>query len=497
MSKKLAIAAFSGLGAFLVAASSFAHPSGANQLRSRAQYLVATSEDWLFWDWHPTIVFGILAMTALYTLTITRWRNALAGTEALSKYRVQAFYLSMVIEWLLLDGPMHHLSDELLFSAHMFQHLGLQLAWAPLFLWSWHPWQLRPLVRNKWVRKVAYRLTRPVTAFFVYNGMTVFWHIPPMYNLALEVHGYHIAEHLLFMSTACIFWWPLIGCLKEVPRPGYGQQIFYVFANMFAMKILGIGISLQDDVIYTYYLTVPRVWGLTAIADQQVGGLLMWLPGGLLLWGGLGYVFVQLAQRGTPKRGSSGIAEVDKILKERKSKAATVASVATSVTLVTLLVVTAGCGKKAETPPIAIAPASATAPESATAPATAAAPVRVAESSKPQLSGNGGGGKLHFDLRFSPPAPKVGELFQVVTIARQVTSSEPLLGAQLEVDATMPHHGHGMMTDPKHAEIGGGAYSSKGFKLHMHGSWTFVVKAKSGDVTDELRVKWEQPPESL
>ena len=298
-----------------------AHPSGVNQLRGRAQYLVATTEDWLFWDWHPSIVGGIVAMIILYTLTITRWRESLSGGEPLSKYRVRAFYLAMVIEWMLLDGPLHHLSDELLFSAHMFQHLGLQLVWAPLFVWSWHPWQLRPLVANPILREIAYRITRPVTAFFIYNGMTVFWHWPSMYNLALENHPWHIAEHLLFMSTACIFWWPLIGCLKEVPRPTYGVQIFYVFANMFAMKILGIFISLRDDVIYTYYLSVPRVWGLTPIADQQVGGLLMWLPGGLLLWGGLGYVFFQLARRGTPKRGSSGIASVDLALKQRRSDA--------------------------------------------------------------------------------------------------------------------------------------------------------------------------------
>jgi|GEM_PF-173650 len=507
----------------------FGHPSGYRELKGRADYLVATSADWLFWDYHPSIVIGIVAMTALYTLAMTRWRVKYKWAEEVPVGKARAFYGSMVLLWLLLDGPLHHLSDELLFSAHMFQHLGLQLVWAPLFLWSIPGWMLRPLVKNRHVRRVAYTITRPVPAFVVYNLTTVIWHVPALYNLALEDHPFHIFEHLLFMSTACVFWWPLIGSLPEVPRPAYGAQIFYVFANMFAMKVLGIGISLQDDVIYTYYLSVPRVWGLTPLADQQIGGLLMWLPGGLFLWGGLGYVFVSIALRGTPKRGSSGISAVDDALAKRRNKSALAskpahakkAAQAKKPALMTMLLCAAllvGCGKKSNdgaagtdesaaaakeggaktgdpgaTGANAAKEGAVAAPIGATATAEAA---KKGESGKPTIAGTGVHGKVKFELRFSPPKPRVGELFQVVTLARHATSSELIGGAVVKVDATMPHHGHGMMTDPHHRELGGGAYLTEGMKLHMHGKWVFEVELEGSGVKDRLRHVWEQPPEA-
>jgi cytochrome c oxidase assembly factor CtaG len=194
----------------------------------------------------------------------------------------------------------------------MVQHLALQLVWAPLFLIGLQPWMAPRLLPEGPARALARRLTRPLPAFLLYNGMIWLWHLPALYNLALISHNWHIVEHLLFMGTAVIFWWPLVSASPELPRPAFGSQMVYVFANMVAMKALGMAISLQDEVIYTYYLEVPRVWGLTPLADQKIGGLLMWLPGGLLLWGGLGYVFAQWARRGTPLRGQTGVAAIDR-----------------------------------------------------------------------------------------------------------------------------------------------------------------------------------------
>ncbi len=297
--------------ATLGASVALAHPSGLPRLKASADYFVATSADWLFWDFHPSIVIGIVVLTILYSLAIFVWREKYGLAEQVDKPRAWGFYGSMVLLWLTLDGPLHHLSDELLFAAHMVQHLMLQLVWAALFVWSLPAWMVRAVIRPKLVRRFAVWVTRPWPAFLIYNGVTWIWHFPPMYNLALEAHEWHIVEHLLFMSTACIFYFPLLSPVEEIPRPSHGAQMMYVFGNMAAMKTLGIIISMQSDVLYTYYLKVPRVWGLTAIADQQIGGLLMWLPGGLLLWGGLGYVFAQWAMKGTPKRGTTGIAAID------------------------------------------------------------------------------------------------------------------------------------------------------------------------------------------
>ena len=308
-------------------AVALAHPSGVGELKSRASRVLATTDDWLFWDFHPSILVGIAIVALLYTLGTTTWRVRYGLSEQPDRRRTRLFWATMVLLWFTLDGPLHHLSDELLFSAHMVQHLVLQLVWAPLFMLALPAWLLRPLVRNPTVRRLAVRATRPVTAFFIFQGATWLWHWPPLYDLALEAHSWHIIEHLFFMSAACVFWWPMIGNVPEVPRPTWGVQIVYVFLNMLAMKALGMAISLQDDVLYTWYETVPRLWGMSALDDQQMGGLIMWLPGGLLLWAGVGWVFWQWANRGTPARGLTGIPALDR----KRQAAAVPAPVASGV----------------------------------------------------------------------------------------------------------------------------------------------------------------------
>ena len=313
-----ALSAALALVAILVPGWSWAHPSGLPQLRERANFLVATTSDWLFWDFHPSILIGIATLTTLYTLAIRRWRR---DDELVDARRARWFYASMVLAWFVLDGPLHHLADELLFAAHMVQHLALQLVWAPMFLFGIQPWMVTRFLKRVPVTGAARWITRPTQAFLIYNGTIWLWHLPIFYNMALLSHEWHIVEHLLFMSTAVVFWWPLLSSAPEIPRPAFGSQMMFVFSNMIAMKALGMIISLQDDVIYTFYINQPRVWGLTPIADQQVGGMLMWLPGGFLLWGGLGYVFAQWARRGTPKRGTSGIASVDRLRAARAAAA--------------------------------------------------------------------------------------------------------------------------------------------------------------------------------
>jgi hypothetical protein len=159
-----------------------------------------------------------------------------------------------------------------------------------------------------------------------------------------------------------------------------------------------------------------------------------------------------------------------------------------------------GCGKKAETKAPAAQPAAqvAVSPQKvAVSPPKVAVKAKATAANKPQLEGVGVHGKVKFQLRFSPPNPRVGELFQIVTLAAEVTSSKAVLGAKVIADATMPHHGHGMMTEPKHREIGGGTYQHEGFKLHMHGEWTFEVTLERGDLKDRFKAIWKQAPQAL
>lgn len=288
-----------------------AHPSGLPQLGVRVGTAAASTDQWLFWDFHPSIVIGIGTAMVLYRLASTTWREKYYPHEQRDLFRERIFYGNMTFLWFVLDGPLHHLSDNLLFTAHMVQHLALQLVWAPLVVVGIPRYMWRRLVFAPWVQRLGYRITRPRAAFITFNISLLLWHIPRLYNLALREHAWHIVEHLHFMSGAVIFWWPLLSPLPEIPRATHGRQVIYVLATMIPMKALGIAISLQERVLYTFYLGQPRVWGVSALDDQRVGGLLMWLPGGLLLWAGLGYVFYQWSRGGTPKRGTTGIPAID------------------------------------------------------------------------------------------------------------------------------------------------------------------------------------------
>lgn len=103
-------------------------------------------------------------------------------------------------------------------------------------------------------------------------------------------------------------------------------------------------------------------------------------------------------------------------------------------------------------------------------------------------------GALVFAVELEPTRPFVGETFTAVTTVRDARTGEAIEGADLRLDFTMPHHGHGMMTRPEHRELGGGRYRSRGLKLHMHGEWTVVVEATSGSRSDRARRVVMQPP---
>src|SRR5207253_1285282 len=110
------------------------------------------------------------------------------------------------------------------------------------------------------------------------------WHFPAFYEAALRHHPLHILQRLVFLATAVIMWWPVLSALPELPRASYGTQLLYLFALGLPMSLAGALITLADGVLYPFYVSAPRVWGLTPAADQQLGGLLMWVVGTIYLW---------------------------------------------------------------------------------------------------------------------------------------------------------------------------------------------------------------------
>src|SRR5688572_1087752 len=258
---------------------------------------------WTRWTIHWSTVIGLAALGAVYLWGARQLarRAALVGEAppALTVGQRISFFSGLFIIFASLNGPIHDLSDYYLFSAHMVQHLLLSLAMPPLLLAGTPGWLLRPLLQNRIVGRIAGTVTKPVRCFIIFNVIIAAWHLPPLYNAAMAEHSIHIVQHLTFMAASVLMWWPFLSPLPELPRLSYPGQMLYCFLMVIPMSIVSIYIAMADHVLYPAYAVAPRVWGLTPMSDQQIGGLIMWIPGGLLFYVVMTVVFFKWAGRDT------------------------------------------------------------------------------------------------------------------------------------------------------------------------------------------------------
>src|SRR6476646_9304537 len=189
---------------------------------------------WWRWSIHPSTVVGIAALGALYLWAAARsQRGPTLGQKIY-------FFSGLLVMFASLNGPIHDLSDDYLFSAHMVQHLLLTLAVPPLLLAGTPGWMLRPVLSRKAIAPLARFLTRAPMAFVIFNVTFAVWHLPPFYNSAMAHHSLHILEHLMFMAAAVLMWWPLLSQLPEFPRLAYPGQMLYSFLMSIPMSIVAV-----------------------------------------------------------------------------------------------------------------------------------------------------------------------------------------------------------------------------------------------------------------
>ena len=195
-----------------------------------------------------------------------------------SAAEVAALVLGLALLLAVLNGPVHELSDRYLFSAHMAQHLVLTLVVVPLVLLAIPAWMIDACLHRPSLAGAARAATRPVPALALYTVALVGWHLPGAYGLALDVHAWHVAQHLTLMATAALAWWPVLGRSARVPRLPHAAQILYLFAFGLPMTVVAAMITGADHVLYPFYAAAPRLLGLTPLVDQRLGGVLMWVP---------------------------------------------------------------------------------------------------------------------------------------------------------------------------------------------------------------------------
>lgn len=244
------------------------------------------------WNWEPSLLIGLALQAGAYLVCVGPLRRLFPGSAPVPTTQIQIFLLGTLTLFIALVSPLDALGDDYLLSAHMVQHLLLALAAPPLLLLGTPRWLLRPAVSFQLGRSIGRLVTHPLFAFMSFNIIFALWHVPRYYEAALQDQTIHIIEHITFFGAATLTWWPVFSPLDELPALPQGGQVLYLFFQSLPASILGAVITFADTPLYPTYASAPRVWAdLSVMSDQQLGGLLMWIPGGLVFFVVLTIIF--------------------------------------------------------------------------------------------------------------------------------------------------------------------------------------------------------------
>lgn len=237
------------------------------------------------WTLQPGPLVLVAALTFLY---VRRWREVDGSVG-----RLTSFLAGMALVLTALVSPVDALGEELFFM-HMVQHL-LLLDLAPiLVLLGLTKVLLRPLTRRLvTVERAAGPLAHPAFAIVLYVATMAFWHIPAMYDAALEQPVVHVLEHMSFAIAGGLYWWHLLSPIRARRRLGGMGPVVYMLATKVLVGLLGIMLAFAPEAIYDFYERSPEYWGLSHETDQAVGGLIMALEQSIVMGIALVFLFVR------------------------------------------------------------------------------------------------------------------------------------------------------------------------------------------------------------
>ncbi len=236
------------------------------------------------WDFEPSIIIGCAGLL-LAELAALRWQ--------LTRVSV-AFVAGVLVLAVALMSPLDALGDYL-FSAHMVQHLLLILIVAPLLIIGLPVDPMRRFLRFPWAARLERFLSWPLVAWIVGIGTLAVWHLPSLYNAALANENVHIVQHLSFLVSATIFWWPIFAQLPEC-RADLAVALVYLLMAAFANVLIGAVLMVVPPAFYPVYLhsgdplhildSLNVVWPLSPAEDKRVGAMAMIISGGIaFMWG--------------------------------------------------------------------------------------------------------------------------------------------------------------------------------------------------------------------
>jgi putative membrane protein len=246
---------------------------------------------------HVDVLLILGSVVAVFEIWARRHQRE-TGEETPAHNR-RLFLSGMAVLFVVSVWPMHDVAEQRWYLAHMVQHMAFTLVAAPLLVAGIPAWMWRAVLRPHAVARAWRFVTRPVMALAVSSAVLLFTHWPAVVEASVRSEPLHFALHAVLLLSALIMWWPVFSPLPEMPPATAPVQMLYLFAQSLAPTIPASFLTFGHAPLYKVYETFPRLFGLPALTDQLIAGLLMKIVGGLILWGYIAVIFFRWHARET------------------------------------------------------------------------------------------------------------------------------------------------------------------------------------------------------
>ncbi|MBI4307082.1 MAG: cytochrome c oxidase assembly protein [Chloroflexi bacterium] len=260
-----------------------------------------TSNPWLLWTLDPIGIFGPLVFGYLYFNGLRKWPN---GSHPVRTWQQVSFAAGQLLLFISLCSPIDPLSDQFFFM-HQIQHLLLRVM-APVLILLGAPLTpvlrglpagalqeiVRPVASSRRMRRFYSLVTNPIVTLALFIGALWIWQAQPLQNLVVRNTGVHLLMHFSMFASAMLYWWLVIDPMPHRSRVHYGLRVLYVAITIVPNTVLGAMLVFSRIPLYAAYGEAGRIWPTSALNDQIIGGLILWLPPEMMSVTVAGIIFV-------------------------------------------------------------------------------------------------------------------------------------------------------------------------------------------------------------